>query len=184
MLKERNLSIYQCAKMGNIPYTTLSELVRGKTQIGKCSADTVYKLSRILHVSMEKLMADAAEPRYDFEIFKSNVCHKVKDIGDLDFIITTLENDDVRKYWVREWYAEAFYLLAMIDYLSRINDIPLCMQYDDIRSHSLGKTIYPRDVLLTCRLMNDDTIKETCMKEAIPEFLQFNIVESEIRDVY
>ena len=31
--------------------------------------------------------------------------------------------------------------------------------------------------------MKDDTIKEEAKKKAIPEFLQFNIVESDVRNL-
>jgi plasmid maintenance system antidote protein VapI len=99
MLKERNISMYQCAKLSSIPYTTLSEVVRGKTRLAKCSAETVYKLSKILNVSMEELMTDSMEPRLDFEVFKSNVCHLVKDRDDLDFIVKTLQEDEISRYW-------------------------------------------------------------------------------------
>ena len=61
ILKQKNLSMYQCAKLSGIPYTTLSELVRGKTRIEKCSAETVYRLSRVLGVSMEDLISDSKE---------------------------------------------------------------------------------------------------------------------------
>ena len=184
ILKERNRTIYQCAKFSGIPYTTLSEVVRGKTKIEKCSAETVYRLSKILNVSMEELMTDSLEQRMDFEIFKSNVCHLVKDRDDLDFIITTLQVDEINRYWNKNWYPEAFYLLAMVDYLSRLNDIPLCTKYDDIRTQSLKEPLYPRDITMAAKLSPDKKVMEKSRREAIPEFLRFNIIESEIRNVY
>ena len=178
------MTIYQCAKFSGIPYTTLSEVVRGKTKIEKCSAETVYRLSKILNVSMEELMTDSLEQRMDFEIFKSNVCHLVKDRDDLDFIITTLQADEINRYWNKNWYPEAFYLLAMVDYLSRLNDIPLCTKYDDIRTQSLKEPLYPRDITMAAKLSPDKKVMEKSRREAIPEFLRFNIIESEIRNVY
>lgn len=184
LLKRKNMSIYQCAKLSGIPYTTLSEVVRGKTRLEKCSAEIVYKLSRALDISMESLVADKIEVRLDFEIFKSNICHRLKDAGDLDFIISLLESDDIRRYWSKKWYPEAFYLLAMLDYLSRENGIPTCNKYDDIRSQSLKSALYPRDVLMAARLCRELDRRKECLKTAIPEFLRFNIVESEVRNVY
>ena len=184
ILEERSMTIYQCAKLSGIPYTTLSEVVRGKTRIEKCSAETVYRLSKVLNVSMEDLMTDSLEARTDFEIFKSNVCHLVKDYDDLDFIITILQKDEISRYWNKRWYPEAFYLLAMVDYLSRINEIPLCTKYDDIRTHSLKEPLYPKDITMAAKLSPDKKVRETCRREAIPEFLRFNIIESEIRNVY
>lgn len=184
ILKEKNMTMYQCAKLSGIPYTTLSEVVRGKTRIEKCSAETVYRLSKVLNVSMEELMMDLLELRADFEIFKSNVCHLVKDNDELDFIVMTLQEDEISRYWNKKWYPEAFYLLAMVDYLSRVNEIPLCTKYDDIRSHSLKEPLYPRDVVMAAKLYNDHDFKDRFRREAIPEFLRFNIIESEIRNVY
>ena len=184
LLDQKNMSIYQCAKESGIPYTTLSEVIRGKTRLEKCSAEVVYKLSRVLGISMEDLIADSVEVRSDFEIFKSNVCHRVKDNGDFDFIISVLEADDIRRYWLKKWYPEAFYLLAMIDYLSRENGVPTCNKYDDIRSQSLKSPLYPKDVLMAAKLSAALDIREECRKRAIPEFMRFNIVESEARNVY
>ncbi len=184
ILKERNLTIYQCAKLSGIPYTTLSEIVRGKTKIEKCSGETVYRLSKVLNVSMEDLMRDSLEERLDFEIFKSNICHRVKESDEIDFIIAELQSDDVSKYWSRKWYPEAFYLLATVDYLSRLNDIPLCTKYDAIRTQSLREPLYPRDVMMAVKLHSDLDIREHCRRDAIPEFMRFNIVENEIRNVY
>jgi transcriptional regulator with XRE-family HTH domain len=184
LLKQKNITMYQCAKLSGIPYTTLSEVIRSKTRIEKCSAETVYRLSKILDVSMEELIHDSIESRPDFEIFKSNVCHLVKDSDDFDFIISTLQNDEIDRYWAKKWYPEAFYLLAMVDYLSRINDIPLCTKYDVIRTHSLKKPLYPRDIEMSARLSHKLDVRDQSRREAIPEFIRFNIVENEVRNVY
>ena len=127
---------------------------REKTNIEKCSAEAVYRLARVLGLSMDELYTQlhSAETRVAFETFKSNICHAVKEKGDLDFIIDTLQADDVQKYWDRHWYPEAYYTLAMLDYLSRENKLPLCTNYENIRRTSLKKTIYPRDIELAARL--------------------------------
>ena len=48
LLKEKQLSVYQCAKESHVPYTTLSDMVKGKTRIEKCTVETIYKLARTL----------------------------------------------------------------------------------------------------------------------------------------
>ena len=96
LLKERQLSIYQCAKESHVPYTTLSDIVKGKTRIEKCTAETIYKLAKTLHVTMEEILEECfredenAPNLRDFEIYKSNICHLVKDKGDIDFMIDIL----------------------------------------------------------------------------------------------
>ena len=123
------------------------------------------------------------EKRCSFELFKSNVCHWLKEEGDIDFLIQVLESDLIRKYYNRKWYLESFYLLGMFDYICRINDAPICSEYDDLRRQRMQEIIYPASVLLTARVLGDESIKEQALKEAIPEILRFNIVESDIRNV-
>ena len=123
------------------------------------------------------------EKRCSFELFKSNVCHWLKEEGDIDFLIQVLESDLILKYYTRKWYLESFYLLGMFDYICRINDVPICSEYDDLRRQRMQEIIYPAGVLLTARVLGDESIKEQALKEAIPEILRFNIVESDIRNV-
>ena len=66
----------------------------------KCAAGTLYRIAKTLNVTVDLLLeADEQakendknqEYRSSFETFKSNTCHHVKDMGDIDFIIDTLE---------------------------------------------------------------------------------------------
>ncbi len=173
LLKERQLSVYQCAKESHVPYTTLSDIVKGKTRIEKCTVETIYKLARTLHVTMEELLTDffnedANAPNLrDFEIYKSNICHLVKDKGDIDFIIDSLKENQIRTYWERQWYRESFYLLAMVDYLSRENELPLCNDYEDIRNCKLSEPLYPKDIILATKLDDAVITASSAMKEAV-----------------
>ena len=103
LLKEKQLSVYQCAKESHVPYTTLSDIVKGKTRIEKCTAETIYKLARTLHLTVEELLTkcfkeDENAPNLrDFEIYKSNICHLVKDKGDIDFIIDILKENQIKQ---------------------------------------------------------------------------------------
>ena len=46
---------------------TLNDIYNERTSLGKCSAETVYKLSKELGVSMEELLEPYLEPRLDFD---------------------------------------------------------------------------------------------------------------------
>ena len=182
-LRQKNMSIYRLAKTSKIPYATVNDICNGKAKLEKCSAETIYRLAHTLNVSMEELLAPCFIKRSSFENFKSTVCHRVKELGDIDFIIDTLESQDIRTYYDRKWYPESLYLLAMLDYLSRENDVPLCDDYDDLRRCKLEKPVYPAGIrALSAAAQNDAAIKETA-KTAIPEFMRFNIVENEVRNV-
>ncbi len=182
-IQEKRISMYQLAKESGVPYATLNDICNGKTKLEKCSAGTVYHLAQALEIPMEELLRSCFEKRSSFENYKSTICHRVKETGDLDFIVETLENGDIRTYYNRKWYPESLYLLGMLDYLSRENHVPLCSDYDDLRSQKLEKPIYPASILAICAAAKDDTAMKQAEQSAIPEFRRFNIIENEVRNV-
>ena len=183
LMERVNMSKYRLAQQAQIPYMTVNDICNGKTSLGKCNAETVYQIARVFNVTVEELLEAAKEQRCSFSIFKSNVCHKLKELGDIDFLLQTLSNDEIRKYYDKEWYPECLYLLAMVDYISRLNQIALCSDYDDLRNMRLSETIYPSGILALSLAKKDDTPKKKAWEEAIPEFRRFNIVENEVRSV-
>ena len=101
LLVQRNISKYRLSKESGVPQTTISDICSGKTSIEKCSAETIYRITKVLNVSMESLIAPAVQraeeekQRPSFERFKSNTCHMVKDLGDIPFIIQLLESNQI-----------------------------------------------------------------------------------------
>ena len=183
ILKDKSITRYRLSKLSGIPYTTINDICSGKADIRKCSVDSVYRISKALGVTVEELLEPYYENRPDYELFKSNICHRLKELGDVDFLINILESRAIVTYYNKGWYPEALYLLAMIDYLSRENNIPICSDYDHIRNRKLSHTIYPRSVLALSAASKNDEAKKNAVKNAIPEFIRHNIVESEVRNV-
>lgn len=59
ILKQTGMTKYRLSKLSGVPHATLNDLCSGKSHIEKCSAETVYKLSKTLHVSMELLIEES-----------------------------------------------------------------------------------------------------------------------------
>ena len=190
LINQKGVTKYRLSKASGIPQATINDICSGKTRIEKCAADTLYKISKVLGVTIEELIepamkgAEDMDYRSEFETFKSNVCHSVKDKGDLNFLIDVLESDEIRTLFQKKWYPEALYLLAMADYLSRENDLPLCTRYDDLRAAKLQRLMFPASVIVASLAANNDRLRKEAVAASIPEFLRFNIVESEVRNVY
>lgn len=183
-LKKKALTKYRLSKESGVPQATINDICSGKEDLEKCAAGTLYRIAKILDVSIEDILESAmSEKSGVFETFKSSTCHHVKDMGDVDFMLDLLESDKIRTLYNRQWYPEALYLLAMLDYLSRINDIPLCTKYDDIRAHKLSRPVYPVGILMTSEVLKSDEPIRRAERDAIPEFSRFNIYESEVRNV-
>ena len=190
LLEDARMSRYKLSKESGVPQATISDLCSGKTSITKCSAGTLYKIAKVLHVTVDSILeadecenAQDEEYRSSFETFKSNICHYVKNMGDMEFIIHVLETDQIRELYKKKWYLESLYLLGMIDYLSKENGLPVCTNYNDIRKQKLAQPVYPSSVLVQAAVMQNEDIKEEARKKAIPEFMRFNIVESEVRNL-
>jgi len=190
LLRESKISRYKLSKESGVPQATISDICSGKASMEKCSAGTLYKIAKALNVTVDSLLEaneqsikTNTEYRSSFETFKSNICHHVKDMGDIDFIIDTLEKDTIQALYEKGWYPESFYLLGMVDYLSKENNLPLCTKYNAIRKYRLKEALYPSGVLIRAAVMQSEEIKEEARKKAIPEFMRFNIVESEVRNL-
>lgn len=185
IMEKKQMSKYRLSKESGVPYTTICDICSGKAKLQNCSAETIYKICKTLHIPMEKLLAPYLEERSSFELFKSNTCHRLKTLGDTQFVIETLESDEIRRYARMQWYSESLYLLAMVDYVSRENQIPICTDYDDLRQCKLSEPLYPSGILALSAVSKEsaDAIKEKAKRDSIPEFLRFNIIESEVRNV-
>lgn len=183
VMEQKGITKYRLSKASGVPYTTLSDICSGKTDLKKCNAETVYRIAKTLDATMEELLSDCMAERADFELFKSEVCHRVKALGDVDFIVDTLERQMIRSYYDRKWYPESLYLLAMLDYISNANNVPLCSDYNDLRRCRLAETVYPASVLAMCAATKSEQPKRDSLVAAIPEFKRFNIIEGEVRNV-
>lgn len=183
LLKKKRMTMYKLSKLSGIPHTTINDICSKKTCLKNCSVETVYKIASALEVSIDELVSSFFEKRCSFETYKSNVCHQLKELGDIQFLIKALTEDNITKYYKKSWYLESLYLLAIVDYVSRENNVELCNKYDYLRKIKLPKPVFPQDVIATSLVMKSDLPKTEALMHAIPEFVRHNIVESEVRDV-
>lgn len=120
----------------------------------------------------------------DFELFKSNMCHFLKESGELEFIKQMLVSNNVEKYWLEGNVLYSLYLLAMIDYLSNKNDIPLYKKYSYLRTQKLKEPFYPLSAKMLFFITdNKNTVKRYYYENAIPEFVKHNILEGDVFNV-
>ena len=182
-MRKSGMSIYTLSKRSGVPYSTVRDICRNRTDLGKCQARTVYLLAHALGVSTDELMKTYTQKRCDFELFKSHICHRLKREGDLDFILNVVRSPDIREYFDRGWTAESLYLLAMLDYISRINHIPLCSDFNDFRELSMKNTVYPEGILIQARVTNNPNLLKEAYDNCILEFKRANIIENEVRNV-
>lgn len=183
-LKKKKMTKYQLSKLSKVPYTTICDICNNKTSLSNCRFETAYRICKALNISLDTVANNTFENEYeDFELFKSNICHYLKEMGDMKFIHDMLTEDYITQYFIRKEYDKALYLLAMVDYISKENNIELCTKYDELRNTKLKEPIYPASVIVLAKLTDEKKVINEARKQAIPEFLKYNIIESDIRNV-
>ena len=75
-LESKNLTKYRLSKESGVPQATINDICSGKTDLEKCAAGTLYRLAKVLGISVEEILESTkADNRTSFETFKSNTCH-------------------------------------------------------------------------------------------------------------
>lgn len=176
--KKRGMSIYELAQHSGVPYPTVYAICHETADIRKCQFETVAKLAETLHVSLDDMYKEQKPQTFTF--FRCAECHKVKSMGQLGYIEDALINDRINSYYKQKDYPKALYVLSMLDYLSRINKLPLCKEYKFIRSKKLSKPLYANGIILSDILENSNKNRTRSEAAAIPEFKAHNIIEAEV----
>lgn len=64
---QSGITKYRLAKISGVPHATLNDLCSGKSQIEKCSGETLYRLAKALKISIEMLLESAMEQKIEYE---------------------------------------------------------------------------------------------------------------------
>ena len=56
IIRQSGMTKYKVAKLSGVPHATLNDLCSGKSRIEKCTAETLYRIAKVLNVSMESLI--------------------------------------------------------------------------------------------------------------------------------
>ena len=185
LLNSKNLSLYKLEKTSQLSHATLNDLFNEKTSVEKCSGALIHDIANSLGMSMDDLYSILSYENLSplcfsesFDLFKSNVCHELKALGTKDFLKKHISNNSIFKYFDADAKIESLYLLSLIDYLCEENGLPLIKEYDAIRQYKLDKLYVSKSVYL---LLKSKTAKISSLyREAIPSFLNHNILEANV----
>ena len=70
-LKENNLTKYQFAKNAGLPYGTLNDICTGKTELTKCSGETLIKLADAIGCTVDELLREERVSAFDLGKIKN-----------------------------------------------------------------------------------------------------------------
>lgn len=182
LLLEKNVTGYALAKTTNIPYTTISDLINGKTSIQNVSLKHAISISKYLKVNVETLAKLESPKLVDFRYFRNNVLSALKREGSQRFIQQVIKKKEIDYYYKNNGKEYAFYLLALIDYLCRINKNPIYdIRYNELRKEKLKKPFFVGSDLISFTSIDDAEKKLGIV--VIDEFKRFNLIEGDVFNV-
>ncbi len=181
-LNKRNISGYYLSKATKIPYMTICDLLNGKTNIKNVSLKNALAISSCLNIDVNYLASFDDHELVSFRYFRNNTLHALKRKGYELFIKDLIKDKEIDFYSKNNGLEQALYLVSLIDYLCRINNLPI---YDK-RYNSLRKRRLERPFFVGSDLLNFKSI-EQAEKEmgisVIPEFKEHNIIEENVFNV-
>ena len=110
ILKEKNMSIKECAEFYDIPYATLYAIVNQTASLDDCKFSTIKKLSKITGIPAEYLSMETS----DFYTFRSNLHHSLKREGALNLRNQILIKKMIDAYIDDDQYGKGVYFIALV----------------------------------------------------------------------
>lgn len=180
LVRQQKISGYRLSKDSGIPQTTVTDLLSGKASLLRCNAETLYRLAKVLGVGMEELLESEMKKKnlnHSFDFFRNQECRQLRQMGDIPYLIALLESQRIPQLYQKGILPQAFYLVGMADYLSRLHDVPLCKDFHALRQKKLATTIYPLPQGISPKPAGLKKLEEA----ALPEFKRFGIMEDDVR---
>ena len=124
----------------------------------------------------------------EYDLFRSEVCHMYHFDGDYGFIRKVMKSNLVVHLWNKNEFAKSLYVLAVIDYISWKNGVPLFEEYEQIRKCKLDNILYPSAIILLDRIEQSDKNRKQAIEDCKNDecgafFFRHNIIERSIEDV-
>lgn len=166
-LRENKISVRKMSIITSIPYSTLNDIVNNRVDMEECQYKTLKKISEFVNIPIDDLVYQ----KEDFQTFRNKLHHRIKCMDELELLAEILQQKEIEYYYRHEDVLKALYLLSLADYISRRNEIPLCMEYSDLRRKKLIKPYYVGDMVAWREDLN-----------CISEFVSHNIYEGNLYD--
>ena len=182
LLESKKVNGYLVSVNTGIPYMTVNDLMNGKTSIQNVTLKHAIKIANYLNISVEEL-AKLENPKViEFRYFRNNTLHALKSAGAEAFIKKLINTKEIDFYYKNDGKEYAYYLLALLDYLCRCNNLPKYQErYNKIRKEKLDKPLFVGgDIFKFDKI--EDAEKEFNIT-VIPEFRNYNIIEGNVFNV-
>lgn len=182
-LKEKNITIKEISNKANIPYSTLREMISGKSSFERCSISNFKKIADYFNISMDELYYlwnHIISPTDIVEKVKSELIMLYHNMPLTEFI-KKIEGDKViQSSFKKKEYLKALYILSFYEFICNKYKLDKDKSLEKLHNFSLEHPYYPESVISVSKAFNDDRILQEYKAKSIPEFLKHNIIEYNI----
>ena len=141
LLNHKNISGYSLSKGTGISYTTICDLINGKTNINNIALKHAILIADFLNIDVKELAKLSTIELVDFRYFRNSILSTLKRLGYKRFVESIVNSKEIDFYYKNNGLDRALYLLATIDYLNRINNKPVYSnRYNKLRKKRLEKS--------------------------------------------
>lgn len=199
LMDENDMSRAELSRISGVPESTLRDILNGKAQIDHCEAGTLMAIADALDTTVEEIVTnywdfwesslnpDEMEkiPVHDndllayFYMAVSATLLKMGKAGEMGFVCDICNTDFVEAFFSQKSYRTALFLVGMIDYIHRKNNMNPDPRFDAIRDFCLDQPVYSLDTLACDDAEDCIQAKTFAEKNAIPELACFNIFMTE-----
>ena len=182
LLENKKITGYALSKGTGIPYTTICDLLNGKTNVNNVSLRNALLIANYVNIDIRNFANLESVKLIEFRYFRNNVLEELKRLGYNQFIRNIIRNKEIDFYYKNNGADRALYLLALIDYLCRINKKPIYTdRYNLLRKEKLDKVCFADSDLFNFKTVEE--VERVLHVVAIPEFKRFNILEEDVFNV-
>ena len=182
LLEHKKISGYLLSKKTGIPYTTINDLINGRTIIQNTSLKYALLIAECLNIDIKELNNIDSYSPIEFRYFRNNLLSDLKREGEIEFANKIIKDKEIDFYYKNHAKEYAYYLLALLDYLYNKNNIPIYQKrYNELRKQKLDRPFF-----VGSNLISFDTLEDAEDKlgiTIIPEFGKYNIIEEDIYNV-
>jgi len=180
-LEKKQMTKYKLSKVSGVPQATINDICSGKADLEKCSAGTLYRLAKVLGVSIEEILDSAAsDHRAAFETFKT--AYRIE-TGETD--MEEMIQREINRIFQERSRAEKLEKVERYRHLNRfvrphqilfvgsslMEQFPI---YELLLDRQLPYTIYNRGIggTTTFELLEN---MDVCVYELQPDYIYINI---------
>ena len=182
LLEKKKCTGYELAKNARIPYSTINDLINGRTIVQNISLKHALAISDYLDIDIRELNKLENNVPIDFRYFRNNLLSDLKRNDPVALANKIIKDKEIDYYYKNNAKAYAYYLLALIDFIFRKHNLPVFnKRYNTLRQEKLDKPFF-----IGSKIVSFETIEEAEEKlgiQVLPEFRRFNIIEEDVMNV-